>query len=140
MAQLARVGAVVEPPLLSEALAAAADVFVQALRQAAPVGNPDDGDTHPGQLRDSIEATAQGPLRWAVGPTGAALVYAGVVEHGATITAGSAPYLEFLSNGVVFRTQTVHIPAHSFIENAAHGAEAPAYEAFMAAVTAALAV
>lgn len=137
-AALARIAAVVEPPVLTGALEAAADVFVTAIRQAAPVGSPDDGDEHPGQLRDSIDKTSVGPTAFEVGPTGDANFYAGTVEYGREVSATSAPYLEFLSNGVVFRTKTVHIPAHPFFENAAQSAEAPAFAAFAETIAAAL--
>jgi hypothetical protein len=136
-AQLARVAAAAQPPVLTEALAAAADVYVAAERAAAPVGSADDGDDHPGQLRDSIEKTAVGPNTWVVSPTGAANVYASVVEHGATHSAGGE-FMEFMNNGVVYRAQTVHIPAHPFFENAAVAAAVPAYEAFEAVMITAL--
>lgn len=135
-ARLAQVAAAVQPPVLTEALGVAADVFVVALRANAPVGSSDDGDTHPGQLRDSIEKESGGPLTWTVGPTGDALNYAGTVEHGRTIEASG--FMEFLSNGVLFKAHTVHIPAHPFIEPAALAAEVPAFEAFEAAMITAL--
>jgi HK97 gp10 family phage protein len=136
-AQLARVAAAVQPPVLTEALAVAADVFVGAIKATAPVGSSDDGDTHPGKLRDSIEKDSAGPLTWVVGPTGDANIYAGTVEHGADLTA-SGEFMEFMNNGVIYRAQTVHIPAHPFIEPAALAAEVPAYEAFEAAMITAL--
>lgn len=136
-AQLARMAAAVQPPGITEALAVAADVFVAAIKANAPVGSSDDGDDHPGKLRDSIEKESAGPWGWTVGPIGDANVYAGTVEHGATLTA-SGEFMEFMNNGAIWRAAVVHIPAHPFIEPAALAAEVPAYEAFEAAVITAI--
>lgn len=137
VARLARVAAVVEPPLLTEFLGVAAEVIAAAIRAAAPVGSADDGDKHPGLLRDSIAAYPDG-AHWAVGVVGEAAVYAAVQEHGRQINASSDPFMEFLSNGVVYRAKTVHIPAHPFFYTAAESAEAPALAALEEALVRAL--
>jgi HK97 gp10 family phage protein len=136
LARLARVQAAVTPPLVTEVLGAAAEVFVETARELAPVGTSEDGDQHPGQLRDSIEKREHGPWSWTVGPTGEAAIYAGVQEHGADIEAKTAPYLEFMVGGVMHRAREVHIPPHPFMGPAAIAGAGPAFESFKAAIAA----
>jgi len=137
--RLARAVAVISPPLLSESLLVGARVFEHAAREHAPAGPGGyRGDHTEGHLRESITIEPDGPTGFRIGPVD--VPYAGVQEHGATITAPSSGYLVITTGDGVRKVSAVTVPAHPYLAPAFADGVGPAFRAVEASLTARLAL
>lgn len=106
-AYLDRAAAAVSPPLLTESVGKGAVVMAEHLKSEIAVGKSDDldsrGHSHPGQLRDSVNARMLTPTMFEVGPdmsVGNVKDYAHMEQAGGTIVPVSAGHLRFTWQGV----------------------------------------
>lgn len=82
-----------------------AEVFEDRLHETIPIGSEDDGDSHPGQLRDSVRIVSLGTSAFSVGPDmddNEIKKYAEMVEFGGNIDALTPAGMRFMYQGVFY--------------------------------------
>lgn len=125
-AAVRRVAETLEPPVLTDAVADGADVFVDAVKDTAPVRS--------GALRDSVDKSQSGPAEFLIGPDTDVIPYAVIQNYGGDIYPVRAKALRFEIDGKVIFAQHVHLPGSHYMERAFEEGREPALRAVIAAI------